>query len=176
MVVAARYRWSGATAMPKDQKTVLIVEKQANCPQHLVKQVRPAGMTRIVAVTGEGGFRKASEFHPDLILLELDLTDMDGLALVQLLKERPIVEKIPIVAMSIFSDMKFTALHGGCDDFLKKPVKMIDLIAHVRHFVHMSGSVQSRQPELREFSYPNPHQTNLPKSLVALDYANPEKN
>ena len=145
-------------AMPKEQKTVLIVEKQPNYTQQLVKQVMFAGLTPIVAVTGEGGFRKATEFHPDLILLELDLTDMDGLELVELLKERPIVEKIPIVAMSIFSYMKFAALQGGCDDFLKKPVKMIDLMAHVRRFAYMSGSVQSRQLELRPVLDPNPRE------------------
>jgi DNA-binding response OmpR family regulator len=176
MVVADTYRWSGATAMPKDQKTVLIVEKQPNYTQQLVKQVMFAGLTPIVAVTGEGGFRKAIEFHPDLILLELDLTDMDGLELVELLKERPIVEKIPIVAMSIFSYMKFAALYEGCDDFLKKPIRMIDLMAHVRRFVHKSGSVQSRQPGLQTFSYTVPRQINSSKSLDVLDFANPEKN
>jgi len=123
--------------MYKDkEKTVLIVEKQPNYTQQLVKQVMFAGLRPLVAVTAEGGLRKASEYHPDLILLELDLTDMDGLQLVSLLKDRPVIETIPIVAMSIFSYMKFSALYGGCDDFLEKPVKMIDLMARVRHFVH----------------------------------------
>jgi two-component system OmpR family response regulator len=163
-------------AMPKEQKTVLIVEKQPNYTQQLVKQVMFAGLTPIVAVTGEGGLRKASEFHPNLILLELDLTDMDGLELVELLKERPIVEKIPIVAMSIFSHMKFAALHQGCDEFLKKPVKMIDLMAHVRRFVLKSESVQVKQPALGAASYPTLRQVNSSKSLSALDFANPAKN
>src|SRR5262245_47433362 len=95
-----------------------------------------AGLTPVVAVTGEGGMRKAIEYQPDLILLELDLTDMDGLELVSLLKDKPKIAKIPIVAMSIFHHMKFAALYGGCDEFLKKPVKMIDLMNQVRRFVH----------------------------------------
>ena len=123
--------------MTKEQpKTVLIVEKQPNYTQQLVKQVMFAGLHPLVAVTAEGGLRKATDHHPDLILLELDLTDMDGLQLVSLLKERPVTEKIPIVAMSIFSYMKFSALYSGCDDFLEKPIKMIDLMSRVRLFVH----------------------------------------
>jgi DNA-binding response OmpR family regulator len=118
------------------RKTVLIVEKQPNYTQLLVKQVMFAGLTPIVAVTGEGGLRKAANYHPDLILLELDLTDMDGLEFISLLKERPQLEKIPIVAMSIFSYLKLPALYGGCDDFMKKPVKMIELMAHIRYFLH----------------------------------------
>jgi DNA-binding response OmpR family regulator len=117
-------------------KTVLIVEKQPNYTQPLVKQVMFAGLRPIVAVTGEGGLRKAADYCPDLILLELDLTDMDGLEFVSLLKERPRLEKIPIVAMSIFAYMRMAALYGGCDDFLKKPVKMIELMARIRYFLY----------------------------------------
>ena len=116
-------------------KLVLIVEKQPNYTQLLVKQIMFAGMRPVVAVTGEGGLRKAMEYHPDLILLELDLTDMDGMQLVSLLKERPVTSKIPIVAMSIFSYMRFPALYGGCDDFLTKPVRMLELLAHIRHLL-----------------------------------------
>ena len=79
----------------------------------MVKQVLFAGLLPLIAVTGEGGLRKAIEHHPDLILLELDLTDMDGLEFVSLLKEKPQLEQIPIIAMSIFPYMKNAALYGG---------------------------------------------------------------
>jgi two-component system cell cycle response regulator DivK len=124
------------------RKSILIIEKQPNYTQQLVKQVMFAGLYPLVAVTGEGGLRKAQEHHPDLILLELDLTDMDGLEFVSLLKEQPQLDKIPIVAMSIFSYLKTAAIFGGCDDFLKKPVKMIDLMGHIRCLLHEPLPVQ----------------------------------
>lgn len=120
----------------RQDKKILIVEKQPNYTQQLVKQVMFAGLTPVVAVTGEGGLRKAIEHQPDLILLELDLTDMDGLRFVSLLKEREKLQKIPIVAMSIVGQMKAAALKGGCNDFMGKPVKMIELMAHIRQFIH----------------------------------------
>ncbi len=120
----------------RQDKKILIVEKQPNYTQQLVKQVLFAGMTPVVAVTGEGGIRKAIEHHPDLILIELDLPDMDGLRFVSLLKERESLQKIPIVAMSMVSQMKAAALKGGCNDFMAKPVKMIELMAHLRQFIH----------------------------------------
>ena len=125
----------------KRRATVLIIEKQPNYTQLLVKQVMFAGLNPIVAVTGEGGLRKAMEHHPDLILLELDLTDMDGLEFVSLLKEKPRLQDIPIVAMSIFSYLKTAALYGGCDAFLKKPVKMIDLMFHIRQRLHAAAAM-----------------------------------
>ncbi len=124
------------------RKSVLVIEKQPNYTQLLVKQIMFAGLDPVIAVTGEGGLRKALEYHPDLILLELDLTDMDGLELVSLLREKSQLDKIPIVAMSIFPYMKTAALYGGCDDFLKKPVRMIDLMAHLRHFLHGESLMQ----------------------------------
>src|SRR5215203_4419079 len=122
-------------------KKILIVEKQPNYTQQLVKQVLFAGLSPTVAVTGEGGIRKASEYHPDLILLELDLTDMDGLRFVSFLKERESLQKIPIVAMSIFVQMKAAALKGGCNEFIGKPVKMIELMAIIRRFIYGSPVV-----------------------------------
>lgn len=134
-----------AMIIRRKKKIVLIVEKQPNYTSPLVKQVMFAGLSPLVAVTGEGGLRKANEHHPDLILLELELTDMNGLDLVALIKDRPRLEKIPIVAMSIFPSMKYGALYGGCDEFLKKPVRMLDLMAHVRRFVHKIQPTESKR-------------------------------
>jgi DNA-binding response OmpR family regulator len=127
-------------------KKILIVEKQPNYTQQLVKQVMFAGLSPVVAVTGEGGIRKAIEHHPDLILLELDLADMDGLRFVSLIRERPSLQKIPIVAMSIVGQMTAAALGGGCNDFMVKPVKMIELMAHIRKFLSGSAAAPLKTP------------------------------
>ena len=116
-------------------KTVLIVENQPNYTQLLVKQVMFAGLNPVVAVTGEGGLRKVTEHHPDLILIEMELSDMDGLEFVSTLRRRPEADRIPIVAMSAFPQWKARSLEGGCNDFLQKPVKMIELMGHIRKFL-----------------------------------------
>lgn len=128
----------------KVDKTVLIVEKQPNYTQLLVKQIMFAGLKPLVAVTGTGGLRKVEECQPDLILLEMELTDMDGLDFVLSLRQKPEADRIPIVAMSSFPHMKAKALQGGCNEFLLKPIKMIDLMQHVKRFLRdevKAGSV-----------------------------------
>ena len=117
-------------------KTVLIVENQPNYTQLLVKQIMFAGLNPVVAVTGTGGLRKVKECSPDLILLEVQLSDMNGLEFVSILRQGPEADRIPIVAMSVFSDLKAQCLHGGCNDFLQKPVKMIELMVRIRKFLH----------------------------------------
>jgi CheY-like chemotaxis protein len=119
----------------KNFKTVLIVEKNPDYTQSLVRQIRLAGFKPIVAVTGEGGVRMAEEYHPDLILLEVELADMNGLRFVSAIRRNPEADRVPIVAMSAFPHLKARCLERGCNDFLLKPVKMIDLIARIKKFL-----------------------------------------
>src|SRR5262245_29879251 len=102
---------------------VLIVEKNPDYTQLLVRQIRLAGLKPIVAVTGEGGLRLAEKFHLDLILLEVELPDMNGLRFVSGIRRNPEADRVPIVAMSAFPDLKSRCLERGCDDFLLMPVK-----------------------------------------------------
>jgi len=124
----------------KKGNTVLIVENQPNYTQLLVKQLLFAGLNPVVAITGHGGLRKAYECRPDLILLEIQLSDMNGLEFVSSLRQRPEADRIPIVAMSVFADVKAQCLQGGCNDFLQKPVKMIDLMARIKIFLRQEVS------------------------------------
>jgi two-component system, OmpR family, KDP operon response regulator KdpE len=121
-------------------KTILIVENQPNYTQLLVKQLLFAGLDPVVAITGEGGLRKVAERHPAMILLEVGLSDMDGMEFVSLLRQRPEADKIPIVAMSVFPHLKSKCLQGGCNDFLQKPIKMIDLVARLKKFLHQAAT------------------------------------
>ena len=103
----------------RNVKTVLIVEKNPHYSQSLVKQILSAGHKPIVAVTGEGGLRMAEERHPDSAI-----------------RRNPEADRVPIVAMSAVADLKARCLERGCNDFLLKPVKMIDLIARIKKFLH----------------------------------------
>jgi CheY-like chemotaxis protein len=120
----------------KSVKTVLIVEKNPNYTQSLVTQIRFAGLKPIVAVTGEGGLRMAEECHPDLILFEVELPDMNGLRFVSAIRQNPEADRVAIVAMSALPDLKSRCLEHGCNDFLLKPVRMIDLVARIKKFLH----------------------------------------
>jgi CheY-like chemotaxis protein len=119
----------------KARKTVLVVANQPNYTQLLVKQLLFAGLKPVVAITGEGGIKKVAECHPDLILMEAELSDMDVMDFISLLRQKPQADGVPVVAMSAFAHLKSKCLEGGCNDFLQKPIKMIDLMAHVRRLL-----------------------------------------
>jgi DNA-binding response OmpR family regulator len=121
----------------KAQKTVLIVENQPNYTQLLVKQLLFAGLKPVVAITGEGGIKKVAECRPDLILMEAELSDMDIMEFISLLRQRPEADAVPVVAMSVFAHLKSKCLDSGCNDFLQKPIKMVELMAHVKKFLQL---------------------------------------
>ena len=121
----------------KAQKTILIVENQPNYTQLLVKQLLFAGLKPVVAITGEGGIKKVAECRPDLILMEAELSDMDIMEFISLLRQRPKADNIPVVAMSVFPHLKSKCLEGGCNDFLQKPIKMVKLMGHVKKFLQL---------------------------------------
>lgn len=121
----------------KAQKTVLIVENQPNYTQLLVKQLLFVGLNPVVAITGEGGIKRVAECHPDLILMEAELSDMDIIEFISRLRQRPEADRVPVIAMSVFAHLKSKYLKGGCNDFLQKPIKMIELMTHVRKFLQL---------------------------------------
>ena len=119
-------------------KTVLIVENQPNYTQLLVKQLLFVGLNPVVAITGEGGIKKLAECRPDLILMTAELSDMNIMEFISLLRQRPKVDRVPVIAMSVFPHLKSKCLEAGCNDFLQKPIKIIELMAHVRKFLQWS--------------------------------------
>jgi len=119
-------------------KTVLIVENQPNYTQLLVKQLLFVGLNPVVAITGEGGIKKLAECRPDLILMTAELSDMNIMEFISLLRQRPKADRVPVIAMSVFPHLKSKCLEAGCNDFLQKPIKIIELMAHVRKFLQLS--------------------------------------
>jgi len=71
---------------------------------------------------------------------------MDGLRFVSLIRERESTQNIPILAMSIVGQLKAAALRGGCNDFMVKPVRMIELMAHIRQFIYGSRAAPMKTP------------------------------
>ena len=76
------------------------------------------------AQSAEGALESIAGRLPDLILMDVALPGMDGLALTRLLRERPDTRHIPVVALTAFAMKRDEerALEAGCDAYLAKPI------------------------------------------------------
>lgn len=83
------------------------------------------------AATAASGMDLVARWHPDVVILDLSLPDMDGLDVCRSLRSW---SQVPIIILSVReSDAdKITALESGADDYLAKPFSIGELIARVR--------------------------------------------
>jgi two-component system cell cycle response regulator len=86
------------------------------------------------ADSGASGLRLSGEILPDLILLDLELPDIDGLEVCRRLKANPRTQSIPIVFISGTTDTarKIEGLEMGAADYITKPFDAAELRARIR--------------------------------------------
>ncbi|NDJ33901.1 MAG: response regulator [Chloroflexi bacterium] len=81
------------------------------------------------AADGESGLQLITEEPPDLVLMDINLPDIDGLEVTRRLKARPNLSTIPIVALTanaMVGDQE-RILAAGCDGYLRKPISRSEL-------------------------------------------------
>lgn len=89
------------------------------------------------AVDGQQAIEKASQFLPDIILLDMMMPEKDGLQACKELRERTHTQSIPIVLLTARADeaTKLAALSAGASDFLPKPFSTTELHVRVKNLV-----------------------------------------
>jgi two-component system cell cycle response regulator len=93
----------------------------------------------VTAASGEAALRLARSEHPDLILLDVMMPEMDGFEACRRLKDDPQTADIPVVMVTALSEVsdRVRGLQSGADDFLTKPVDDTALFARVRSLVRL---------------------------------------
>lgn len=88
----------------------------------------------IVARNGAEAVESARRYLPDLILLDIVMPVMDGIAAAQALRDDPATATIPIIMVTSQTEADYmeNAFVGGCNDYVTKPVHKDELIAKIR--------------------------------------------
>ena len=95
--------------------------------------VRNAGHTALCAADAETGLTLARADQPNLILMDIQLPGMDGMAATRLLKADPATAAIPIIALTAMAmkDDKEKTTVAGCDAYIAKPLRYKELYAAI---------------------------------------------
>ncbi|MEX0937220.1 MAG: HD domain-containing phosphohydrolase [Pirellulales bacterium] len=91
-----------------------------------------------------------AELHPDLVLLDIHMPQVDGLQILKVMRSDPALSHIPVVILTATSDraMKLQALQAGAIDLLSKPVHQGELLARIRNVL----TVKAYQDRLQRYS------------------------
>jgi two-component system KDP operon response regulator KdpE len=119
---------------------VLVVEDEPALARALAINLRSHGWEVVTAADGRSGLDAAATTHPDVVLLDLGLPDLDGTEVISGLRGWT---SVPIVVLSArqHGEDKVEALDLGADDYVTKPFAMNELMARLRAAVRRAEEV-----------------------------------
>jgi two-component system cell cycle response regulator DivK len=117
--------------------TVLYVEDNPQNMRLVRKILKHAGYEVLEAEDGATGLKVAEEGLPDLILMDINLPDMDGLQVTAELKKNSVLASIPVIALTANAMVgdREKALEAGCDGYLPKPINRVELLETIAEFI-----------------------------------------
>jgi diguanylate cyclase (GGDEF)-like protein len=109
------------------------------------------------APNGERGLELARSRHPDLILLDLRMPDIDGLAVAQQLKSDPGTQAIPVIMLTACRDVdsKVEAFSAGTDDYITKPFEFEEVDARIRSMLRKRQLLVGMESTIQELTDTN---------------------
>jgi two-component system, OmpR family, KDP operon response regulator KdpE len=118
---------------------ILLVDDDATLRSTLGIGLRAAGHEALVAADGRTALQALREDRPDVVVLDLGLPDLSGLAVLRSIREW---STTPVVVLSARAESteKVEALDLGADDYVTKPFGMEELLARIRAAARRAGS------------------------------------
>ncbi|MEJ2571773.1 MAG: response regulator [Anaerolineales bacterium] len=120
-----------------DSYTVLYVEDTVD-NRILVRRILQAeGYNILEAGSAQEGLKLALSEQPDLILVDINLPEVDGLTFTKRLKSDPNLARVPIVALTanVLRGDRERSLRAGCDGYIQKPIDVDLFPSQIKHFI-----------------------------------------
>ena len=121
---------------------LLLVEDNEDNRDAISRRLIRRGYQIILAVDGAQGLQSAQTTHPDLILLDMNLPEIDGWEVARRLKASEATRGIPIIALTAHAMLgdREKALGAGCDSYHTKPIEIPELISQIEALLKKSAS------------------------------------
>jgi two-component system, OmpR family, KDP operon response regulator KdpE len=132
--------------MTDPAKKILVVDDEPQLTRVLRTGLKSHGYEVRAAADGLAGFEAFSDWHPDLVITDLAMPNMDGLELCRRLRA---ISQVPIIILSAKGEekIKVEALDLGADDFVTKPFGIDELLARVRAAFRRTTSQRADETE-----------------------------
>lgn len=117
--------------------TIVIIEDHADNARLAEKLLTKDGYNVRIAEDGETGLQLVTDVHPDLILIDLGLPDVDGQTIAALIRRRPELRTVPMVAFTAWPEDRALAMAKayGCDGLISKPIDTRTFSQQVKHYL-----------------------------------------
>jgi len=117
--------------------TILIVEDNEKNMKLVRDILQHQGHTTLEAVSGADGVRIAKEAKPDLVLMDIQLPDIDGITALRQIRAEPLLDAMPVLAVSasVMPDEQQKIVTSGFDAFITKPINLKQFRDTVQRFL-----------------------------------------
>ncbi|MFM8319967.1 MAG: response regulator [Chloroflexota bacterium] len=140
--------------MNEHPSVILIVDDTPIGRQSLEALLTGQGYLLLFASNGLDALEVAAASHPDLILLDIMMPVLDGIAVCQRLRADPELYEVPVVMVTALDDStsRLRSLEAGADDFITKPFDRAELLARVRTITRLNRyrSLMTEREKLRQ--------------------------
>ena len=128
-----------------ERARILVVDDEPQLTRVLRTSLKARGYDVRAAADGLSGFETFSDWHPDLVITDLAMPNVDGLELCRRLRA---VSQVPIIVLSAKGEekTKVEALDLGADDFVTKPFGIDELLARVRASLRRASAPAVNSP------------------------------
>ena len=118
-------------------KRILIIEDNED-NLYMIKYILEQNQINVLtAITGMEGFKISIKERPDLILMDVQLPDVNGLEVTKMIRRSEIGDSIPIIAISSYAmpGDKQKALDAGCTFYIEKPIEPETIMDSIRKYL-----------------------------------------
>lgn len=138
----------GSRMVSQRPKKILIVEDEPDIAQLVRHYLEKEGFHPTIAKTGVEALNLAASEHPDLVILDLMLPQMDGLEVCKALRHKPETALLPIIMLTAKREESDTVvgLELGADDYVTKPFSPKTLVARVKSFFRRLERTHNQKP------------------------------
>jgi two-component system OmpR family response regulator len=120
---------------------ILIIEDDEQIASFIMKGLQQAGFVTDYATDGEEGLRFALTKSYDAAIVDIMLPKLDGLSLIETLRERKVNTPVIILSAKRSIDDRVRGLQKGGDDYLTKPFSFSELLARLQALIRRAGSI-----------------------------------
>ncbi|MFN8374428.1 MAG: response regulator [Anaerolineae bacterium] len=116
---------------------VVVIEDNPQSARLVTKLMERAEIRVTVTDTGESGLEAVFEQHPDLVLVDLGLPDLDGQTVVGVLRQQPGFESMRVIAFTAWppETAEEMAKAYGCDGVISKPIDTRTFVDQIKSFL-----------------------------------------
>ena len=123
---------------------ILLVEDEKRIADFVARGLEGSGYSVDVAENGEQALARVADAAYELIILDLMLPDLDGLVVLEKIRNRKVSQPVLILSARGSLDDRVKGLDVGADDYLVKPFAFVELLARVRALLRRGQSLPER--------------------------------